>query len=66
MTNLPDELHSRLTSLTRDLILIPSTDSRPQERKRCFEFVRNHLDQLQKVQLRDYRSSGYDSLVVFP
>ena len=66
MTNLPDELHSRLTSLTRDLILIPSTDSRPTERKRCFEFVRNHLDQLERIRLREYQSGGYDSLVVFP
>ena len=66
MTDPLDELRLRLTSLTRDLILIPSTDSRLAERKRCFEFIRNHLDQLERIQLREFQSNGYDSLVVFP
>ena len=66
MTDPLDELRQRLTSLTRDLILIPTTDSRPAERKRCFEFIHNHLDQLQQIRLVDFQSNGYDSLVVFP
>ena len=66
MTGSLDELRQRLTSLTRDLILIPTTDSRPAERKRCFEFIHNHLDQLQQIRLVNFQSNGYDSLVVFP
>lgn len=60
------ELCSRLTALTRDLILIPSTDSRPEERRRCFEFISNHLDTLEEIQIEHVESNGYESLVAMP
>ena len=63
MTVQHGELRARLTALTRDLILIPSTDSRPAERERCFEFVQNHLDLLERVRFERYESNGYGSLV---
>ena len=61
-----DPLLERLVSLTRDLILIPSTNSRPQERARCFAFLRDHLEGLESVAIREYQSRGYGSLVACP
>lgn len=66
MTHIDKELASRLTALTRDLILIPTTDSRPAERERCFEFIQNHLDNLEGVSIQSYESNGYRSLVAGP
>ena len=60
------ELQSRLVALTRDLILIPSTESRPQERERCFEFLQNHLDGLEGVCIDWYECNGHASMVARP
>lgn len=65
MTHLED-LQSRLISLTRDLILIPSTEDRPAERKRCFEFLHNHLDSLPGIQFDYYDCNDHRSLVARP
>ena len=59
-------LLERLVSLTRDLILIPSTNSRPEERSRCFAFLRDHLEGLEGVAIREYQSRGFGSLVACP
>jgi len=66
--NEPDTeaLREQLIRLTRDLIVIESTDSRPDERARCFQLVRNHLDEGLGVILKSYEYSGYESLVVLP
>jgi succinyl-diaminopimelate desuccinylase len=56
-------LLDRLVALTRDLILIPSTDSRPQERARCFAFLRDHLEAVDGVHIREFDSEGYGSMV---
>lgn len=61
-----DELRARLIQLTRDLVLIPSTESRPHERERCFQFVHNHLDSIPGVQVDPYESNGFKSLVAHP
>ena len=63
MTSDDKELAARLTALTRDLILIPTTDSRPVERERCFEFIHNHLESLDNVSISYHESNGYRSLV---
>ena len=60
------ELGDRLTALTRDLALIPSTDARPEERRRCFEFCRNHLDAVEGVAIREFEKNGYTSIVAGP
>ncbi len=60
------ELQSRLTALTRDLILIPSTENRPAERERCFEFLHNHLDGLEGVRIDQYECNGHTSMVALP
>lgn len=59
-------LLDRLVTLTRDLILIPSTDSRPHERARCFGFLRDHLESVDGVCIREFDSNGYGSMVATP
>ncbi|TDU68037.1 succinyl-diaminopimelate desuccinylase [Prosthecobacter fusiformis] len=59
-------LLERLVALTRDLILIPSTDTRPHERARCFAFLRDHLEAVDGVCIREFESDGYGSLVASP
>jgi len=59
-------LLDRLVTLTRDLVLIPSTDNRPHERARCFGYLRDHLDTVDGVQIREFDSNGYGSLVATP
>lgn len=61
-----EDLQSRLTALTRDLMLIPSTESRPLERNRCFEFLHNHLDHLSCVQIDYFDCHDHRSMVVRP
>ncbi len=60
------DLNERLTALTRDLALIPSTDARPEERRRCFEFCLNHLDAVHGVTIREFEKNGYSSIVAAP
>lgn len=60
------ELAGRLTALTRDLMLIRSTEQHHEERQRCFEFIQNHLVTMENVRVRSYESQGYTSLVVLP
>ncbi|MBL4886116.1 MAG: M20 family metallopeptidase [Planctomycetaceae bacterium] len=65
MTN-NEDLKSRLIALTRDLTMIPSTESRPQERKRCFELLHHHIDQLPSIQIDYYDCNEHRSMVVRP
>jgi len=67
-TQSPDNelLKSQLVGLTRDLVLIESTDAKPEERHRCFQLVRNHLDEVPRLNLKTYESFGYESLVALP
>ncbi len=60
------ELGRRLTALTRDLILIESTDALPEERARCFQFLRIQLESLEGVTIREYQDNGYGSMMVLP
>lgn len=65
--NSDDEiLKSRITALTRDLILIPSTENRPQERERCFEHLHHHLESLPEISIEYFESHGHRSLVAKP
>ncbi len=61
-----DRLRDRLIQLTRDLVLIESTDAKPEERARCFQFIRNHLESCPGVGLTMHRHDGYESLVALP
>lgn len=61
-----NELTSRLLSIARDLILIQSTDGKPEERQRAFQFFLNHLQGIEGVTIKRYESGGYESLVALP
>lgn len=56
----------RIVALTRDLIVIPSTEDRPHERARCFAFLRNHLESVPGIQIREFERDGFGSLTVMP
>ncbi len=60
------DLQRRLVALTRDLILIPSDASSPDDIARCFEFVINHVEPLDNVILKKYSHRGVPSLVALP
>lgn len=59
-------LRERLIQLTRDLVLIESTDAKPEERNRCFQLFRNHLEEVGGVTLQMHEKEGYESLVALP
>ncbi|MCP5550350.1 MAG: M20/M25/M40 family metallo-hydrolase [Akkermansiaceae bacterium] len=61
-----ERLLERMVQLTRDLVLIESTDARPEERARCFQLIRNHLEQGPGVRLVRHENRSYESLVVVP
>jgi len=65
--NLDDiEIQKRLVSLTRDLILIPSIPDRPDDRQRCIDFCKNHLEALDQVEVKEYEDNGIPSIVALP
>ncbi|MFK5922670.1 MAG: M20/M25/M40 family metallo-hydrolase [Verrucomicrobiota bacterium] len=59
-------LRAELIRLTRDLMVIESTDSHPAERARCFQLLRNYLDEVPGVVLKSHQFNGYESLLVLP
>lgn len=59
-------LLERITALTRDLVLIPSDATRPNEIKRCFNVVRNHLDPLDGIVLHEFEFNAVTSLTALP
>lgn len=61
-----NKLEERLVQATRDLILMESTDSRPEERRRCFQWIRNHLEEVPELQIDMFESDGYESMLVRP
>lgn len=61
-----ERLRERLIQLTRDLVLMETTDDRPEERRRCFQWIRNHLEEVPGLQLRRYEKNGYESLLALP
>jgi succinyl-diaminopimelate desuccinylase len=65
-TSKSEVLRQRLIELTRDLILIPSTRERPEEIERCVEFVINHADLPEAVEVRRFRDAGVPSAVILP
>ncbi len=59
-------LRSRLVALTRDLMLIPSIPSRPDDLRRCHDFVKNHLEAINGTRIREFERNGYPSLIAAP
>lgn len=60
------DLRDRLVALTRDLMVIPSHEGRPDAIERCGEFLANHLDLLPGVQVRRFEHEGTLSLTALP
>ena len=56
-------LERRLIELTRELVLIPGTVNRPEDRRRCLRFIRYHLEANGPVEIREYEDGGYTSLL---
>jgi succinyl-diaminopimelate desuccinylase len=61
-----DRIRERLVALTRDLMLVPSIPSRPEDIRHCFGMVRNHLEAIGGVSVTPYEDGGYPSLVATP
>jgi len=59
-------LREQLIQFTRDLVMIESTNDRPEERRRCFYLIRNHLEEVPGIRLRMLEKNGYESLLAFP
>lgn len=59
-------IEQRLVALTRDLMLIPSIPSRPMDRQRAFELIKNHLEILDHIDVKEYEENGVPSLVAMP
>jgi succinyl-diaminopimelate desuccinylase len=59
-------LRERLIALIRDLVLIPGSEERPDDLRRAVEWVRNHLESLESVEVRSYESNSVHSLVALP
>lgn len=59
-------LRERLITSTRDLVLIPSSDDRPSDRERAFQFFLNHLQGIDNLELVQEESHGYESLIALP
>jgi succinyl-diaminopimelate desuccinylase len=59
-------LRERLIQLTRDLVLIESTDDRGGERRRCFQLIRNHLEEVPGIEISMFEKNGYESLLALP
>ncbi len=60
------DIEERLIALTRDLILIPSIPSRVDDRRRCYEFIKNHLESIEHIEVREFEKDGIPSLVAAP
>ncbi|MFT5468549.1 MAG: succinyl-diaminopimelate desuccinylase [Verrucomicrobiales bacterium] len=60
------DLRERLIQETRDLVLIESTNAKPERRAECFRWLRNHLDQLPGLELTMRESGNYESLLALP
>jgi succinyl-diaminopimelate desuccinylase len=62
----PERLTRRLVQLTRDLVLIESTEARPEERRRCFQLLINHLEEIPNLVITMFTNGDHDSLVALP
>jgi succinyl-diaminopimelate desuccinylase len=65
-TDAQHNIQERLVALTRDMILIPSNTAHPDERGRCYEFIKNHLEALENIEVREFENKGIPSLVAAP
>ena len=55
-----------LVELTRQLMLMRTTEFEPAERRRCIDFIRSHIDALPGVDIREYERNDSVSLLANP
>ncbi len=60
------EIEEDLVELTRQLILMRTTEFEPEERRRCIDFIRSHIDVLENLELREFERNGCVSLIAHP
>ncbi len=61
-----ERVRERLVALTRDLMLAPSIPSRPEDVRRCYDQVKNHLEAVAGTVVREFEKEGFPSLVAAP
>lgn len=61
-----ERLRKRLVQLTRDLVIVRSTEEHPEERRKCFQLICNHLEDLPGIAFRRLEKDGFESLVALP
>ena len=67
INRIPDEqLRERLVALARDLILIPSDATRPREIDRGLAFLKNHLEEVSRIQIQEFKCKGDRSVLALP
>lgn len=59
-------LADRLIALTRDLVLIPGTEERPDELRRAMQWLGNHLERIGGLAVTHLESGGVPSLLALP
>jgi len=55
-----------LVELTRQLILMRTTEFEPEEQRRCLDFIRSHIDVLEDLEIREIEHKGCLSLIAHP
>ena len=56
----------QLVELTRQLMLMRTTEFEPDERRRCIDFVRSHIDSLRGLEITEFDRNGSVSLLATP
>lgn len=59
-------IEETLVELTRQLILMRTTEFEPEEQRRCLAFIRSHIDVLEELEIREIEHHGSPSLVAHP
>jgi len=59
-------VRERVVALARDLILIPSIASRPEDLERGIQLIKHHVDTLDHIRVREYQDKGMPSIVAMP
>ncbi len=55
-----------LVELTRQLMLMRTTEFEPDEQRRCIDFIRSHIDSLHDIEIREFDQNGAVSLLAAP
>jgi succinyl-diaminopimelate desuccinylase len=59
-------IEESLVELTRQLILMRTTEFEPDKQRRCLDFIRSHIDILEDLEIREIEHNGSPSLIAHP